>query len=73
MQENVPIEEVFQTLRCNSNGLTTEAAEHRLAIFGYNKLEEKKVWCLWKFLQILVSTELNKVNCFFLSLSGFCR
>lgn len=39
----MPIEEVFQTLRCNSNGLTTEAAEQRLAIFGYNKLEEKQV------------------------------
>ncbi|KAJ1386896.1 P-type ATPase [Sesbania bispinosa] len=42
--ENVPLEEVFQTLRCDSNGLTTEAAQERLAIFGYNKLEEKKVY-----------------------------
>ncbi|KAF2316228.1 hypothetical protein GH714_041569 [Hevea brasiliensis] len=48
--ENVPIEEVFQTLRCNSNGLTTEAAEQRLAIFGYNKLEEKQESKILKFL-----------------------
>lgn len=40
----MPVEEVFQTLRCNTNGLTTEAARERLAIFGYNKLEEKKVF-----------------------------
>ena len=43
LQENVPIEEVFLTLRCNKDGLTTVAAQERLAIFGYNKLEEKKV------------------------------
>ncbi|KAG2383994.1 ATPase 11 [Vigna angularis] len=41
--ENVPLEEVFQTLRCDSNGLTTKSAEERLAIFGHNKLEEKQV------------------------------
>lgn len=43
MQENIPIEEVFENLRCSREGLTTEAAEERLAIFGHNKLEEKKV------------------------------
>ncbi|KAE8021632.1 hypothetical protein FH972_007506 [Carpinus fangiana] len=48
--ENVPIEEVFQTLRCNKDGLTTEAARERLAIFGYNKLEEKKESKFLKFL-----------------------
>uniref|UniRef100_A0A0A0KVH3 Plasma membrane ATPase n=1 Tax=Cucumis sativus TaxID=3659 RepID=A0A0A0KVH3_CUCSA len=48
--ENVPLEEVFQTLRCNKNGLTTEAAHERLAIFGHNKLEEKKESKLLKFL-----------------------
>ncbi|KAJ4840341.1 ATPase 11, plasma membrane-type, partial [Turnera subulata] len=40
--DNVPIEEVFETLRCNPHGLTTEAVEQRLAIFGHNKLEEKQ-------------------------------
>ncbi|KAL4351805.1 hypothetical protein GQ457_06G041800 [Hibiscus cannabinus] len=48
--ENVPLEEVFETLRCNKNGLTTEAAEQRLAIFGYNKLEEKQESKVLKFL-----------------------
>ncbi|KAJ4833146.1 ATPase 11, plasma membrane-type [Turnera subulata] len=41
--ENIPIEEVFENLRCSREGLTTQAAEERLAIFGHNKLEEKKV------------------------------
>ncbi|KAB2011479.1 hypothetical protein ES319_D09G023700v1 [Gossypium barbadense] len=48
--ENVPLEEVFQTLRCNRDGLTTEAAEQRLSIFGYNKLEEKQESKILKFL-----------------------
>ncbi|XVF16569.1 hypothetical protein REPUB_Repub10bG0043300 [Reevesia pubescens] len=48
--ENVPLEEVFQTLRCNKDGLTTEAAEQRLVIFGYNKLEEKQESKVLKFL-----------------------
>ena len=43
MQENIPIEEVFENLRCSREGLTSEAAQERLAIFGYNRLEEKKV------------------------------
>ncbi|KAM6549961.1 hypothetical protein CsatB_021637 [Cannabis sativa] len=48
--ENVPLEEVFQALVCNKHGLTTEAAQQRLAIFGYNKLEEKKESKFLKFL-----------------------
>ncbi|KHG14131.1 ATPase 4, plasma membrane-type -like protein [Gossypium arboreum] len=48
--ENVPLEEVYQTLRCNRDGLTTEAAEQRLSIFGYNKLEEKQESKILKFL-----------------------
>ncbi|KAL1291454.1 hypothetical protein AAHE18_20G201300 [Arachis hypogaea] len=48
--ENVPIEEVFQTLRCDQNGLTTKAAEERLGIFGHNKLEEKQESKFLKFL-----------------------
>lgn len=50
MQENIPIEEVFENLRCSANGLTTEAANERLAIFGHNKLEEKEVPALSRFL-----------------------
>lgn len=48
--ENVPIAEVFQTLRCQPNGLTSEAAQERLTIFGHNKLEEKEESKFLKFL-----------------------
>ncbi|XP_057952122.1 ATPase 11, plasma membrane-type isoform X1 [Malania oleifera] len=48
--ENIPIEEVFENLRCNREGLTTEAAQERLTIFGHNKLEEKKESKFLKFL-----------------------
>ncbi|PPD79040.1 hypothetical protein GOBAR_DD24026 [Gossypium barbadense] len=48
--ENIPIEEVFENLRCSRGGLTTEAAEERLTIFGHNKLEEKKESKFLKFL-----------------------
>ncbi|KAK4485706.1 hypothetical protein RD792_008352 [Penstemon davidsonii] len=49
-EENIPIEEVFENLRCTKEGLTTVAAEERLAIFGHNKLEEKKESKVLKFL-----------------------
>ena len=42
-QENIPIDEVFENLRCSPQGLTTAQAEQRLTIFGPNKLEEKQV------------------------------
>jgi hypothetical protein len=42
-QENIPIEEVFEQLRCTKEGLTTDEGNNRLAIFGSNKLEEKVV------------------------------
>ncbi|CAA6659018.1 unnamed protein product [Spirodela intermedia] len=48
--ENIPLEEVFENLRCSREGLTTAAAEERLAIFGHNKLEEKKESKVLKFL-----------------------
>ncbi|WRX19474.1 Cation-transporting P-type ATPase [Theobroma cacao] len=48
--ENIPIEEVFENLRCSREGLTTEAAEERLVIFGHNKLEEKKESKFLKYL-----------------------
>lgn len=34
---------MFENLRCRREGLTSEQAQQRLAIFGPNKLEEKKV------------------------------
>ncbi|KAG4906813.1 hypothetical protein JHK82_055463 [Glycine max] len=49
-KENIPLEEVFQTLRCDSDGLTTKFAQERLVIFGHNKLEEKKESKVLKFL-----------------------
>ncbi|GMP30471.1 hypothetical protein CsSME_00005127 [Camellia sinensis var. sinensis] len=48
--ENIPIEEVFENLRCTKEGLSRESAEQRLAIFGHNKLEEKKESKILKFL-----------------------
>ncbi|XP_027125777.1 plasma membrane ATPase 1 [Coffea eugenioides] len=48
--ENIPIEEVFENLRCTKEGLTADGAQERLAIFGYNKLEEKKESKLLKYL-----------------------
>ncbi|XP_019149838.1 PREDICTED: ATPase 4, plasma membrane-type-like [Ipomoea nil] len=50
VQENIPIEEVFENLRCTKEGLTSQAAQERLAIFGHNKLEEKKDSKFLKFL-----------------------
>ncbi|KAF7154672.1 hypothetical protein RHSIM_Rhsim01G0038300 [Rhododendron simsii] len=44
--ENIPIEEVFEQLKCTREGLSTEEGEKRLQIFGFNKLEEKKAQ-LW--------------------------
>lgn len=43
MQENIPLEEVFDHLKCTREGLSADAVQERLAMFGYNKLEEKKV------------------------------
>ncbi|KAK4415010.1 ATPase 8, plasma membrane-type [Sesamum alatum] len=48
--ENIPIEEVFQELKCTRDGLTSEEGAKRLEIFGPNKLEEKKESRFLKFL-----------------------
>lgn len=48
--ERIPLEEVFQQLRCDKNGLTSEDALERLTLFGRNKLEEKKESKFLKFL-----------------------
>ncbi|CAK9258522.1 unnamed protein product [Sphagnum jensenii] len=48
--EHIPVEEVFSQLRCSKEGLTTEEGNNRLAIFGSNKLEEKKENKILKFL-----------------------
>ncbi|KAF7062891.1 hypothetical protein CFC21_069443, partial [Triticum aestivum] len=48
--ENIPLEEVFDNLRCSREGLTAEQARQRLQIFGANKLEEKEESKVLKFL-----------------------
>ncbi|KAL7224803.1 hypothetical protein ACSBR1_026145 [Camellia fascicularis] len=48
--EKVPIEEVFEQLKCSREGLSTEEGNNRLQIFGPNKLEEKKESKILKFL-----------------------
>lgn len=48
--ESIPLPEVFENLRSTSKGLSTEDAQRRLEIFGYNKLEEKEESKFLKFL-----------------------
>lgn len=43
LQERIPIEEVFEQLKCSREGLTSDEGANRLQVFGPNKLEEKKV------------------------------
>ncbi|KAG8653726.1 plasma membrane ATPase 1 isoform X1 [Manihot esculenta] len=48
--ENIPLEEVFDHLKCTRKGLSADAVQERLDLFGYNKLEEKKENKVLKFL-----------------------
>ncbi|GAB2269525.1 Plasma membrane ATPase 4 [Dionaea muscipula] len=48
--ERIPVQEVFEQLKCTKEGLTSDEGQHRLQIFGPNKLEEKKESKLLKFL-----------------------
>lgn len=48
--ETIPMEEVYENLRCSKNGLTSEDAKRRLEIYGHNKLEEKTESKFLKFL-----------------------
>ncbi|XP_048436333.1 plasma membrane ATPase 4 isoform X1 [Pyrus x bretschneideri] len=48
--ERIPVEEVFEQLKCTREGLTGEEGANRLQVFGPNKLEEKKESKLLKFL-----------------------
>ncbi|KAK1275439.1 Plasma membrane ATPase 4 [Acorus gramineus] len=48
--ERIPIEEVFEQLKCTKEGLTSDEGASRLQIFGPNKLEEKKESKILKFL-----------------------
>ncbi|CBI25848.3 unnamed protein product, partial [Vitis vinifera] len=49
-QENIPLEEVFEKLKCTREGLGLDEVEKRLKVFGHNKLEEKKENKIIKFL-----------------------
>ncbi|XP_015572514.1 plasma membrane ATPase 4 [Ricinus communis] len=48
--ERIPIEEVFEQLKCSREGLSSEEGTNRLQVFGPNKLEEKKESKILKFL-----------------------
>ncbi|OMO52891.1 Cation-transporting P-type ATPase [Corchorus capsularis] len=48
--EKIPVEEVFEQLKCSKEGLTSEEGQKRLQVFGQNKLEEKKESKFLKFL-----------------------
>ncbi|XP_042415747.1 plasma membrane ATPase-like isoform X2 [Zingiber officinale] len=48
--ERIPIEEVFERLKCTREGLSSVEAQSRLKIFDLNKLEEKKESKILKFL-----------------------
>ncbi|CAN1825447.1 Plasma membrane ATPase 4 [Linum perenne] len=50
MKERIPIEEVFEQLKCSREGLTSDEGANRLHVFGPNRLEEKKESKLLKFL-----------------------
>ncbi|KAJ7535143.1 hypothetical protein O6H91_12G020200 [Diphasiastrum complanatum] len=51
--ENIPLEEVFNKLKCSRSGLTTAEADLRIALVGPNKLEEQKENRLLKFLSFM--------------------
>ncbi|CAI0438751.1 unnamed protein product [Linum tenue] len=48
--ERIPIEEVFEQLKCSREGLTGDEGANRLQVFGPNKLEERKESKFLKFL-----------------------
>ncbi|KAJ3693398.1 hypothetical protein LUZ60_008878 [Juncus effusus] len=48
--ERIPIDEVFEQLKCSKEGLSSEEGTSRLQLFGPNKLEEKKESKILKFL-----------------------
>ncbi|KAM5573040.1 plasma membrane ATPase 1 [Rosa sericea] len=48
--ENIPVEEVFEQLKCTEAGLNSEEVQKRLEVFGFNKLQEKKESKILNFL-----------------------
>ncbi|KAJ6406065.1 hypothetical protein OIU84_009733 [Salix udensis] len=49
-KERIPMEEVFEQLKCTREGLSADEGASRLQVFGPNKLEEKKESKILKFL-----------------------
>lgn len=49
--ENIRIEQVFENLICDKEGLSYTDAKERLSIYGHNKLEEKTESKFLKFLR----------------------
>uniref|UniRef100_A0A804I004 Cation-transporting P-type ATPase N-terminal domain-containing protein n=1 Tax=Musa acuminata subsp. malaccensis TaxID=214687 RepID=A0A804I004_MUSAM len=50
LSEQIPVDEVFEQLKCTREGLSSAEGANRLQIFGPNKLEEKKESKILKFL-----------------------
>ncbi|XLR42122.1 hypothetical protein S83_026782 [Arachis hypogaea] len=48
--EHIPVDEVFEQLKCSREGLSQDEGASRLQVFGPNKLEEKKESKFLKFL-----------------------
>ncbi|KAK2446143.1 plasma membrane ATPase [Trifolium repens] len=48
--ERIPVEEVFEQLKCSKAGLSSDEGANRLQVFGPNKLEEKRESKFLKFL-----------------------
>ncbi|XP_061346182.1 plasma membrane ATPase 4-like [Gastrolobium bilobum] len=48
--EHIPVDEVFEQLKCSRSGLTSDEGANRLQVFGPNKLEEKRESKVLKFL-----------------------
>lgn len=48
--ERIPVDEVFEQLKCSRAGLTSDEGANRLQVFGPNKLEEKRESKFLKFL-----------------------
>ncbi|XP_066359648.1 plasma membrane ATPase-like [Miscanthus floridulus] len=51
--ENIPMDEVFTFLKCSKEGLSSNEAQTRAAMFGPNKLEERKENKVLKFLMFM--------------------
>ena len=66
------IEDLLNRLSTTKNGLSSSEAQKRIAQYGYNEIQEKKVHPLVK---ILVCEEFYHIVCFsdneFFSLNGF--